>query len=232
MVQAGVDMLLLSAMNQHVDTMAVLADAGVVDNGEALISASCNGRELSAKFLLQQRKGDEAAYVNYRSIDSLTPLIGAVGYIVFSCPSPRIVRLLVDAGADTKSANPRINQTPLATASRMLREKKINGKDATEDQLHRLEGVRRLLLRVEAVHAVSFLWPVDAPPRYRYYWRGCKQDDEGFDPSDYDAADLEAECSHTQGALDCPVQVGGVMRCWILQYNSLGACSHRLAVIT
>lgn len=34
---------------------------------------------------------------------------------------------------------------------------------ATEEYLHRLEAIRRLLLRVEAVHAVSWLWPSDAP---------------------------------------------------------------------
>ena len=45
----------------------------------------------------------------------------------------------------------------------MLREKKTAGKDATEHQRRRLEGIRRLLMRVGAIHAVSFLWPVDIP---------------------------------------------------------------------
>lgn len=31
----------------------------------------------------------------------------------------------------------------------------------TEEQLYRLEDILRLLLRVEALHAVSWLWPVD-----------------------------------------------------------------------
>ncbi len=45
-----------------------------------------------------------------------------------------------------------------------LREKAIAEKGVTEDQLHRLEGIRRLLLRAKAVCAVSFPWPVEIPP--------------------------------------------------------------------
>ncbi len=147
----GLHALLLGAIHQHLDVMAVLTNAGVVDNGEALTTAVHFRSEASVKFLLQQKKDDKAAYATTR--------LRAIGFR----PSPRIVRLLVDAGADTTTALRVTNQTPLASISRMLREKKIVGKDATEDQLHRLEGIRRLLLRVEAVHAVSFLWPVDAP---------------------------------------------------------------------
>lgn len=81
--------------------------------------------------------------------------------------SSRIARLLVDAGIDTV--------TPLRIAlalggavyedtllldhvKRRLREKNVGGKDATHEQLDGLEGICRLLMRVEAVHAVSWLW--------------------------------------------------------------------------
>ncbi len=167
----GIDALCLASRDQHLEIMALLTDAGVVDDGVALTTAAANGVELSMKFLLQQRKGDEADYVNGRDALGETPLLHAMGVFGISPPSPRIVRLLVDAGADTRSAVPvtydedevAFNETPLATASRMLREKEIDGEDATEEQLHGLEGIRRLLLRVEAVHAVSFLWPFDIP---------------------------------------------------------------------
>lgn len=46
---------------------------------------------------------------------------------------------------------------------RAIREKKVIGQDATEEQMNRLEAVRRLLLRVEAVHAVSWLWRSPSP---------------------------------------------------------------------
>ncbi len=170
---AGVNALRQASIYQYLDIMAVLADAGVVDIGIALAVAAAHSCEHSAKFLLQRRReGDEAAYyVNARDVRGTTPLVQAMGVAGFSSPSPRIARLIVDAGADIALAARVPNDegevimtgTPLEFANRMLREKRIAGKAATEGQLHRLEGIRRLLLRVEAVHAVSFLWPVDVP---------------------------------------------------------------------
>ena len=167
----GVEALRLAAIKQHLDIMITLIDAGVVDNGRALIHAAAYGRELSVKSLLQQRKDGVAAYVNYRDTLGRTTLVGAMGFSGFS-PTPRIVRLVVDAGADTTSAlrltntegGVVFNGKPLALVSGLLRQKKIPGKLSTEEQLHRLQGIRRLLLRVEAVHAASFLWPLDAAP--------------------------------------------------------------------
>ena len=84
------------------------------------------------------------------------------------------MRLLVDGGAHTAAVRLMnsdgvmvFNGTPLDLAICMLREKKIDGNDATEEQLHRLERIRRLLLQVEAVHAVSLLWPVSTPSMIR-----------------------------------------------------------------
>jgi len=84
------------------------------------------------------------------------------------------VRLLVEAGADTTSAFGVANnlqqgdyvgsdETPLDFTARLLRDKRVLDEDISEEQLFGLEGIRRLLLRVEAVHALSFLWPVDIP---------------------------------------------------------------------
>ena len=85
------------------------------------------------------------------------------------------MRLLVDAGADTASAiqvsdakgEIKLDGTLLTRFTiTMLRQKKMCGINATEDQLYRLEGVRRVLLRVGAVHAVSFLWPIGISSTY------------------------------------------------------------------
>ena len=167
--------LLLATAHQHLDIMTVLMDAGVVDTGTALINAAAKGRELSVKFLLQQEKkkrsDDFPAYVNFRDNCGRTPLLYAFGISSYSPPSPRIVRLLIDAGADTTSSvgftdtegEVEFTEKPLNIVSGMLREKVIAGKDAGKSELSRLERIRRLLMRVEAVHAVSLLWPVDIP---------------------------------------------------------------------
>lgn len=56
-----------------------------------------------------------------------------------------------------------LGKTPLALATFYLSSTKIGGKDAPESQLHSLEASWRLLMRVEAAHAVSWLWASDAP---------------------------------------------------------------------
>ena len=66
-----------------------------------------------------------------------------------------------DAGADTTAAVRVTTKgvtstfTPLAHASYFLGAGRVGGKDALESQVHSLEAIRRLLMRVEAVHAVS-----------------------------------------------------------------------------
>ena len=171
----GIVALAAATLAQRVDIMATLTSAGVVDNGESLVWAARLGKEASAKFLLQQLEGktsNNGPCVNDR-VYLGEPLIRAIGFGGSSSPSPRIVRLLVDAGADTASAvaitsggvfGPVLfEKTPMTVATGMLRDKKIGEEDATAEQLHKLERIRRLLLQVEAAHAVSFLWPSDTP---------------------------------------------------------------------
>lgn len=50
----GVDALNPAAQDQHLEVMATLTNAGVVDTGVALLAAAENGREGAVKFLLQQ----------------------------------------------------------------------------------------------------------------------------------------------------------------------------------
>ena len=173
----GVDAMWRAASFDHVDVLAVLADAGVVDTGTSLFSAVVCSYEASVKFLLQQQElstGGAAAYVNtVYDNSSRTPLVSAIVGTEARCyaPSSRIVRLLVDAGADAASAVQIQSKrgrneaacTPLSVVTTMLKVKHFGGKDLTHRQVHGLEGIRRLLLRVEAVHAISWLWPGDVP---------------------------------------------------------------------
>lgn len=186
----GVDALRAAAEMGRVETMATLTDAGVVDTDQALLSAAGWGGEAAVKFLLQQRQpaGSSTSiveYVNFRDGSGMTALFHSIALcvgrsrseddeVVLQLISPRVVQLLVDAGADTTSAVRATDGgtgvahnyygTPLAYITKCLREKKIREFDATEEQLHRLEAARRLLLREEAVHAVSWLWHSDVPP--------------------------------------------------------------------
>lgn len=148
--------------------MAELRGAGVFDTGQVLLSAARDHREAVVKFLLQQKDmpgGGGVAYLSsLESIMGGTPLLCAI-----DGTSPRIVRMLVDAGADTDSSveltNPEgrlaFSITPQTYVSVMLRDKTVGADAATEAQLERLQAIRRLLLRVEAVRAGSWLWASD-----------------------------------------------------------------------
>ncbi|CAM9333593.1 unnamed protein product, partial [Hapterophycus canaliculatus] len=162
----GRDALRVAARKQYVDIMATLTAAGVVDAGRALCMAASCRQEASVKFLLQQRRGsklsDGVAYVNASDTDGRTSLLSGISF----CRSTRIARMLVDAGADTTSAVRVRNgigvvvldHTPMAFTVRSLQEKKVAGSRATKEQLQMLEAIRRLLLQVEAVYAVSWSW--------------------------------------------------------------------------
>ncbi len=159
---------------ESLEIMALLVGAGVADAGQALRTAATFGRVGPMKFLLaRQRFRSSSSKANYASsrdnVRGVTALIGAVDS-ARSLPCPRIVRLLVDAGADTASSvrftdrdGVGFDGPPLAYATKVLREKKASGSGAKEEQLNGLEAVRRVLLRVEAARAVSWVWPGGAP---------------------------------------------------------------------
>eukprot|EP00752_Nemacystus_decipiens_P010768 g9581.t1 len=167
---AGVHALRQAAGYQHLEILTMLTDAGVVDTGEAVIEAAVHGREASLQYLLRrhwrQTPGELEYINNIRDCDGKTLLFCSIAN--WRHNTTRIVRLLVDAGADTASAvrleGPArkwvaFRGTPLAFAELFLRVKKRGGEAATEGQLQQLEAVRRLLLQVEAIHAMSWLWP-------------------------------------------------------------------------
>lgn len=157
----------LAAGEGHWETLSVLLEAGAnpnrqrVDGATPLCLAVQRGCEDAVKALLRAQADPLLARSSSSGATALTAGI--------SIPSPRIVRLLVDAGADAISVVqtpdvPTGEITPLALTTRYLRKKTIDGKrGATRKQLDKLEAIRRLLLRLEAVHAVPWLWPSDAP---------------------------------------------------------------------
>ncbi|CAB1113190.1 unnamed protein product [Ectocarpus sp. CCAP 1310/34] len=177
----GVRALQQAAQFKNLNIMVILTNAGVVDTGLALVVAAGYGGETPLKFLLEQARArktmDEAAYVNTRDRGGVTPLLWGIQHY-----RPRVVRLLVEAGADTTSPVAVRNQlggddvsiTPLGLTMNPVRDKvKVVGRGpASPEQLHKLEAIRRLLLRVEAVHAVSWLWPSDISTITRAAARG------------------------------------------------------------
>lgn len=167
-VSGGVTALQLAAMHPHLDVMMALTTAGVVDTGIALIKAASFDHGEVVKFLLRQQDGKpsgKSAYVNNpRDPAGRTPLVCNIDVGLNESCSPKVVRLLVDAGADTTSVvhvtleRVPIPITPDFLAKLILHQKRVYGKVVSDEQLHRLQLIRRLLLRVEAVHATSWLW--------------------------------------------------------------------------
>lgn len=173
----GADALTYAAQKHHVDTMAVLTCAGVVDTGAAALTAAIkHSSEKSAWFLLQQWAGGNIApYLNSANPPVLMSCVISVCSAARNRlgAAPRIARMLVDAGAPPTAPlkmTPRdggreetYNTTPLHLATDFVLEKKVAETTLSEEQLHALQAVRRLLLQEEAVHAVSWLWPRDVP---------------------------------------------------------------------
>ncbi|CAM9324689.1 unnamed protein product [Scytosiphon promiscuus] len=167
----GVDALTYAAQEHHTHVLAMLAEVGVVDNGVALHAAVQSGREASVKFLLKQHgntAGKPGAYANVLDDSGSTPFLRGIA----ACRprSARIMRLLADAGADTTSAvqvrrpfvGVAFDDTPLALVTNYIRENRVDARPATQEELHRLKTIRRLVLHVGAMHAVAWLWPSDA----------------------------------------------------------------------
>ena len=156
--------------------MAILSDAGVVDRkGACLVAAAREGNQVGVKFLLQQEANfprfqhpRRTTYVNARECGT-TALVACIERC-HPC-SPRMIQLLVEAGADTTSRVLKESRildesfcgTPLALATKYHDEKTVDDEPVTKEQLNSLEAIRRLLLRVEAVHATSLLWPSEVP---------------------------------------------------------------------
>ncbi|CAN0297664.1 unnamed protein product, partial [Pylaiella littoralis] len=168
----GAQALVEAASQNQVDIVTFLFDNGAVDaEGIALCAAVEGRREECIKLLLANTS--TRAYANMAHDSTLpmysnqlfqdTPLVSAFELGGFY--SPRITRLLLDAGADVASRvryegieGDVMHDTPLAIAESIL---PLWGTewDASEDVEFGLKGVIRVLKQVDAVHAISWCWP-------------------------------------------------------------------------
>lgn len=145
----GFQALDCAAHNGHLEVMAVLVEYGAGDEGEALTSAVFYAQEESVKFLLRQNE-ESFEYCHGR-----TPLMCAL--FKFQCPCAlRIVRWLMDAGADTTSPITIEDEDDWSvsnTTPMQYIEHKIlcEGEEEKDEDRQRLEAIRRLLLRKDAV---------------------------------------------------------------------------------
>ncbi|CAM9195842.1 unnamed protein product [Scytosiphon promiscuus] len=168
----GVDALHVAAQFGHIHVLTLLTRAGVVDPGRALVAAAGEGREASVKFLLENQTSSRGgvAYANLRGRHGETPLFSCIDVGLDRVCWPRIARLLLDAGADPTLHDRVTNDegellfdnTPVFFTTNVLRGKLVEGKPATRQQLNMLLAAHRLLLRVEAVRAESWLWRKDS----------------------------------------------------------------------
>ncbi|CAM9339138.1 unnamed protein product, partial [Hapterophycus canaliculatus] len=170
----GRQALRIAAREGHLAILMALTNAGVLDMGEALTDGAASGHEGCVKFLLRQQEASRSLgnagsmhYVNNtRGFCGLPPLASAL--IFCSSSAPRIVRILMDAGVDATSTVSLVQsgvlistETPLDLVELIISEKRVRGRDATKDELLIMKAIRRLLLREDAVHAVSWLWQSD-----------------------------------------------------------------------
>lgn len=114
----GVDALEVAAQGQHVEILAMLTGAGVVDPGIALNVAADCGHEAAVKFLLQAQSHikrrittGQASYVNILDAHGASPLIGSidvdVDLLCMFYPGSCACSLMPEQTRDRYSASPR-----------------------------------------------------------------------------------------------------------------------------
>lgn len=177
----GVLTLTAAASQGDVGITAFLSDVGVADNkAVALCAAIESCSEECVQFLLRKKGGNTCISAGaYVSIDhgSLpgsydeyvyqeTPLVST--FMMGSFHAPRFARLLLEAGADTTSSirfpcdsgkkkGFRGTHMELAT---VYSDKFDSHPYIEHDTVAGLKGVMRVMKQVDAIHAVSWLWPV------------------------------------------------------------------------
>lgn len=160
----------MAAKYEHTGIMAALCDAGAVDTGrpvvemgKVLCDAADMGRARSVKFLLEREwppprsHHEGGSYIDCVNDYGCTPLVVAA-----AAAHPRVVRLLIDAGADVTRGRPMRYaagvmhyEKALDLVARELDWKVHRQRPATEEETHRQEAIRRMMLRVETIRARS-----------------------------------------------------------------------------
>lgn len=169
--------LRVAAQNSNLEIMNVLYGAGARDKtGQALCAAVAHGCEEAVGLLLQHPEPvrpvntgtpSVCGYVNYArasSHEGMSPLLCCLNHINPS--SLKIMRRLIDAGADTTFTFSRVDgnrnfmyeTTPLETVGRIIREQGLHGVNFNDQQVRWVEGMRKLLMQVPAIRSVSWGW--------------------------------------------------------------------------
>ncbi|CAM9221525.1 unnamed protein product [Ectocarpus sp. 8 AP-2014] len=176
--------LATAASRKQVDIVTFLCDAGVVDKEGVALCAAVEGCSEACVYLLLRRQGGNAntgtrAYVNMdhgtlpgtydEFVFQDTPLVST--FNLGSFHAPRFARLLLEAGADATSGvrfpcdsdegeeDEGFIGTPLDLATSYFR--RFSPMRVHHEMVRGLKGVIRLLRQEEAIHAVSWLWPID-----------------------------------------------------------------------
>lgn len=157
----GESSLAYAAHQRNSGILEILSEGGAVDTtGQALCTAVTFSQEESVKFLLQKKKGVGGLrhYVNFaRDRNGLSPMQCCFLQMSLNPFSCRIVRRLVDAGIEFDPVRliGGVYSSAEETACAYIR-RAVN---VSEDQMRGVEGVRRLILQVDAARSISWAWP-------------------------------------------------------------------------
>jgi ankyrin repeat protein len=165
--------LRMASQQGHLEIAMALHAAGVEDDdGLALCGAIMHGGKDMLKFLLRcskdvQRCACLGAYVNSANGIIGKPLLHCFVPTCIRVNSRRVMRLLIDAGADTTFTfnhvddyGKFIRQTTLSEmVSTLIAERGSDGIRFTKQQIRVLEGMRALLLQTAAIRDISWGWP-------------------------------------------------------------------------
>lgn len=171
----GVTSLTSASTKGHYAIMKILLGGGVVDDGHALCQAVNRSNVLFVKLLLEHReKNGVKEYVAASPVvgdKTQTPLFFCFHPVALKPSSCKIMRLLIDAGADTSGCfTAHFDKGGMLSFANLLqyadymltKKQRVNagvcGNYQDEDRLHGLTGLFRLLMQEEAIHAVSWLW--------------------------------------------------------------------------
>lgn len=158
-VDRRVETLIQAAGSGHVEVMQALSEAGVEDTGEAMAYAIKFRQRNSIMFLMKQY--DKSSLRHVSTLCGASLLFHAIDSTdVFEHFAPKLVRWLMDAGANTKAPVVLLSRVdhrrPSVTAQEYVRSLIGSGHLETKS----LHVIAVLLKQEEAVHAVSWLWPL------------------------------------------------------------------------
>lgn len=155
----GVLALAFAAKDSHLETLAALTSAGVVDDGSAIAAAVDFGHGAVVRYLLQHHEGLTVRGRPY--VDSicgpsaLSPLLRCVTPRL-GPGSSKIAQILIAYEADTTSPQMHTGTTPLEVMDSVC-----DHQDVTETRRLFITGIRRLVLQADAIRALSWTWPVE-----------------------------------------------------------------------